>query len=403
MNCLNAKTDLAALRAIRQGFAALSAVLALACSAGAPEPGRSPETPAATGSPPAAAAALPAAVLPDTPAAAAVAQAAEPRAAPGFLKGQTHVHSSGSYDAKTPPERVLEFYAARGYDFVAITDHNRITVVAPPAGLLLVPGVELTQNAATCSPAPPRGFRCLFHTSGLFVDPARDRGKGELLKLPFHLDRTTAYAAQLSVVADLGGVAIVNHPHFHFAANADTIAALGHTGLRLIELSNAALDNQSPDGRAAAEKRNERLWDDVLSRGARIYGLATDDAHHFPGDGVTRIGSALYSGDRGFIMVRAQKNLESIREALLRGDFYATTGVLLRDLGATREALKLAIEPAAGASYTIRFVGRGGRILAESSGSEASYVPRGDESYVRAVLSASSGEKAWIQPVFLGS
>jgi hypothetical protein len=368
-----------------------------------PEARKSPETPLAADSAPPAAAPLPVPAAPDKPARAAVEPARESSAAPGFLKGQTHVHSSGSYDAKTPPERVLAFYAARGYDFVAITDHNRVTVVAPPAGLLLVPGIELTQNAATCNPAPPRGFRCLFHTSGLFVDPARDHARGELLKLPFHPDRTTAYSAQLAVVTELGGVAMVNHPHFHFAVNADTIAALAQSGLRLLELSNAALDNQSPDGRAAAERRNERLWDDVLSRGARIYGLATDDAHHFPGDGVTRIGNALYSGDRGFIMVRASKNLQGIREALLRGDFYATTGVLMREIDASRDAVKIAVAPAPGASYAIRFVGRGGRILAENSGSEASYVPRGDEGYVRAVVAATSGEKAWIQPVFLGS
>jgi len=377
-------------------------VFVLACSR-MPDPHEAPEAPAVVRSSPAAAETVTPVAPSNGPAPSAEAGAPAPRARTGFLKGQAHVHSSGSYDAKTPPDRVLAFYAARGYDFVAITDHNRITVVTPPDGLLLVPGVELTQNAATCTPAPPRGFRCLFHTSGLFVDPARDRKKGDLIQLPFHPDRTMAYSAQLALVAELGGVAMVNHPHFHFAANADTIALLAQKGLRLLELSNAALDNQSPDGRAAAERRSERLWDDVLSRGARVYGLATDDAHHFPGDGVTRVGSALYSGDRGFVMVRAHKTVEAIREALLRGDFYATTGIVVRELDATSAALRIAIEPVSGVSHTVRFVGRGGRVLAESSGSEASYAPRGDEGYVRAVVAASSGQKAWIQPVFVGS
>jgi hypothetical protein len=377
-------------------------IFVLACSK-APDPHRAPEAPVIVRSSPAAAETVAAVAPSSEPVPSAEAGAPALRARTGFLKGQAHVHSSGSYDAKTPPDRVLAFYAARGYDFVAITDHNRITVVTPPDGLLLVPGVELTQNAATCTPAPPRGFRCLFHTSGLFVDPARDRTRGDLVKLPFHPDRTMAYAAQIALVTELGGVAMVNHPHFHFAANADTIALLAQKGLRLLELSNAALDNQSPDGRAAAERRSERLWDDVLSRGARVYALATDDAHHFPGDGVTRVGSALYSGDRGFVMVRAAKTLEAIREALLRGDFYATTGVIVRELEATNAALRIAVEPGSGVSHTVRFVGRGGRVLAESSGSEASYAPRGDEGYVRAVVAASNGQKAWIQPVFLGS
>src|SRR5262245_36762115 len=37
-----------------------------------------------------------------------------------FLKGQTHVHTSGSYDSKAPPKLVLSFYVEHGYDFVAI-------------------------------------------------------------------------------------------------------------------------------------------------------------------------------------------------------------------------------------------------------------------------------------------
>jgi len=51
----------------------------------------------------------------------------------------------------------------------------------------------------------------------------------------------------------------------------------------------------------------------------------------------------------------------------------------------------------------IRFVGRGSRVLAEQLGVQASYAPRGDEGYVRAVIEGPAGAKAWTQPVFLGS
>jgi hypothetical protein len=141
----------------------------------------------------------------------------------------------------------------------------------------------------------------------------------------------------------------------------------------------------------------------VLGRGLRVYALASDDAHHFPGDGVKRLEKARYSGDRGFIMVRARKNHEAIRAALLAGDFYATTGVLLQKLDATPQAVRVLVEPVAGQSYAIRFIGRGGRVLAEQRAAEGSYAPRGDEVYVRAVIEASSGQKAWTQPVFVGS
>jgi hypothetical protein len=386
---------------MRAGVVVLAAALVLGgCGGRVPDSRPLPAAPVATPAvpPPASRSAIAAA----SPAPAGTAAVPVVERVP-FLKGQTHVHTSGSYDAKAPPGAVLAFYAARGYDFVAITDHNRVTVVAPPDGLLLVPGVELTQNAATCEPAPPPSYRCLFHTSALFVDPARDRARGAHFTMPFRPERVTAYAEQMAFAAELGGIAVINHPHFHFAANADTIAALARRGLRLLELSNAALDNQSPDGRDAAERRSERLWDDVLGRGLRVFALATDDAHHFPGDGVKRLEKARYSGDRGFVMVRAKKSLEAIRTALIEGDFYATTGVLLRELEATPHALRVVVEAGAGDNFAIRFVGRGSRVLAEQQGPEASYAPRGDEGYVRAVVQAPGGQKAWTQPVFVGS
>src|SRR5262245_39001299 len=79
-----------------------------------------------------------------------------------FQKGQLHVHSNRSGDSQTPPEAVARWYAARGYDFIVMTDHNVITSLAGTARLLVIPGVELTQNLETCEPPPTPGMNCLL-------------------------------------------------------------------------------------------------------------------------------------------------------------------------------------------------------------------------------------------------
>ena len=327
-----------------------------------------------------------------------------PVAAPapvGFLKGQTHVHTSRSYDAKTPPDQVLSFYAARGYDFVSITDHNRVTVVEPPGELLLIPGVELTQNSASCEPRPAPGYRCLFHTSALFVDPSRDEARGERFSIPYRPVRRAAYTSQLEIAAELGGVGVVNHPLFHFALDAKALAELSRE-VRLVELFNASLDRQHPGGRERAEARAERLWDDVLSQGVLIHALATDDAHHF-GDAEERRrqGKFAYEADQAWIMVRAEKNLAAIQTALVGGDFYSTTGPLLESLERSPSGVKLRIAAEPSRRYNTRFIGSGGRVLAESDAGEASYVVRGGEGYVRAVVEDDRQRKAWVQPWML--
>jgi len=139
-------------------------------------------------------------------------------------------------------------------------------------------------------------------------------------------------------------------------------------------------------------------------------------------------------------MVRAKHlTAESIIAAMEAGDFYATTGVTLREV--TREAGRLAIEvqPQPGVTYAIQFIGtrRGydpsselipppagqpvatlphrryskdvGAVLAESKGPRAEYRLRGDEIYVRAKIISSKPkengsvadefETAWTQPV----
>jgi hypothetical protein len=344
----------------------------------------------------------PAGLAPAPPASAPVRDAAaELGESPGFLKGQTHVHTGRSYDAKTPPAEVLGFYAERGYDFVAITDHNRVTVIEPPPGLLLVPGVELTQNSASCEPRPAPGYRCLFHTTALFVDPARDGARGERFSIPYRPGRFAAYESQVALARELGGVPVVNHPLFHFAADARTLARLAKGDVRLVELFNASLDRQFPGGRTRAEERAETLWDEVLSGGSRLYALATDDSHHFADAAERRqLGKFAYDGDRAWVMVRADKRPDSIQSALLDGDFYASTGVVLAELVRSSGSIRLRIEANSPAGYRTRFVGTGGRVLAEAPGLEARHAVGGGERYLRAVVEGPAGERAWVQPVF---
>ena len=49
------------------------------------------------------------------------------------------------------------------------------------------------------------------------------------------------------------------------------------------------------------------------------------------------------------------------------------------------------------------FIGAGGRVLARQDGPVASYVPRGDEGYVRARVELPDGKRAWTPAVRLSN
>src|SRR5690606_16732361 len=84
-------------------------------------------------------------------------------------KAQLHTHTSRSLDGKWAAEEALLAYAGRGYTFVAISDHETITLVQePPEGLILVPAEEDNINF----PFWPFGQHAVY----LFAEERVDEG-----------------------------------------------------------------------------------------------------------------------------------------------------------------------------------------------------------------------------------
>jgi hypothetical protein len=311
----------------------------------------------------------------------------------GWLKGQLHLHSARSADSRTPPADVVRWYRAHGFDFVVFTDHDHVTVERSLSDLLVVPGVELTQNAPACEPPPEPGLSCLLHVNALFVAADRDR----VVHVP-ESDRTRAamFGAAIDEARALGGIAQINHPNFHYAADAELLGVLAARGALLLEVANEAVD--SNNGGDERHPSTEALWDAVLTSGARLYATATDDAHHYDdAAAVDRAGETAFTGDRGFVMVRAERSVAAIRAAIERGDFYASNGVILGNVERRGGTLDVSLPPGA-APHRITFVGSGGRVLGVEHGTRAHRTV--SEAYVRAVIADANGRRAWTQPAF---
>lgn len=324
-------------------------------------------------------------------------------APPGFLKGQLHLHTDASGDSDTPADVVERWYAERGYDFIVFTDHNVVTDTIDPPNMLTLPGVELTQNFRRCVPAPETGHACLLHLDALFVarggtvidfDPPTDRRRTQLFGRAF--DRAEK----------LGGLAQLNHPNFHYAADLEVIMHLVDRGLRLMEVANMAIDSNNEGD--ADHPSTEALWDAALTRGATLYGTATDDAHHYDDVAETEArGEIAYVGDRGWVMVRSKRDRKAIREAIERGDFYASTGVTFSVVETSTKRIRLEVV-SGGSEVDYVVVGAGGRILHRHRGRSLDFDPSpalasarpGERSYVRVRAEGSGGDRAWTQPVF---
>ena len=106
-----------------------------------------------------------------------------------WLKGSTHVHGRASGDSSEPPGNVIAWYEQHGYDFIALTDNNRVSELDrgsdtrgqvmlrdPHAGLIVFSGIELTHNPVGCLPIGDPSRNCRIHVN-LIGPTARPAGR----------------------------------------------------------------------------------------------------------------------------------------------------------------------------------------------------------------------------------
>lgn len=290
-----------------------------------------------------------------------------------WLRANLHTHTNNS-DGDSPPAEVVAWYRDAGYDVLAITDHDLLTDpadLAEVAGpMLLVRGEELTSGDV--------------HVNGLGV-PRR-------VAPTMAGDVRARLQGNIDTIREAGGVPSVNHPNFRWQVSPDDLAEL--RDLRLFEIHNAgpATNNLGHgDGRPSVEA----VWDQLLTAGHRMVGIAVDDAHHF------RVWGRTYSNPgRAWMMVRAEATEPGVLGALEAGDCYASTGVTLGEFVARDGEVVIEAAPRWDVTFRTTFVGRGGRLLDDQRGPSARYRLRGGDGYVRARVEDSDGLVAWTQPLF---
>ncbi|MCH7904210.1 MAG: histidinol-phosphatase [Armatimonadetes bacterium] len=394
-----------------------------------------------------------------------------------WWKGNLHTHTFWS-DGDDYPEMVVDWYRSRDYNFLALSDHNILSDKelwmdmsgGRGAGRPLVRYLDrfgddwvetrVRNNKTQVRLKTLSEFRGLFEEPGEFLliqsEEITDSAEGK----PVHVNatniqelirpqrgKTVFEAMQNNVNAVLEqrertGVPMfphINHPNFGWAVTAEDLMKL--EGEKFFEVYNGhpSVRNFGDANHAGGEL----MWDIILTvRLAELgkevmYGMATDDAHNYFS---YQIGRA--NPGRAWVVVRAvELTAASIVAAMERGDFYGSTGVVLRNIVYDGKSLSIEIEPEEGVTYQTMFIGtrRGydrssepilnadgaplavtrkysdeiGEVFSVVDGLSASYTLHGDEIYVRAKVvssktkvnpfTAGETEVAWVQPVVPGT
>jgi len=393
--------------------------------------------------------------------------------APRWWKGNLHTHTLWS-DGDDFPEMVVDWYKSRGYDFLALSDHNILqegnwwlavsnkTHTLPAlAKYLRRFGKSWVEQAEFNGTNYVRlktlsEFRTLFEAPNRFLLIQSEEVTDKFGNWPIHLIASNVR----ELIAPRGGADVVQtiqnnidavieqsqrtgvpmlphlaHPNFGWAVTAEDMIQLH--GERFFEVYNGhPLVNNEGD---KVHANTERMWDIINThriaerRDRPLLGLAVDDAHHYG-----KFSPTNSNAGRGWVVVRAPElKTDALINALDAGDFYASSGVELRDVVWKENKLTVRIEPQTGVTYTTQVIGTRrpidwiskpvigtngqelavtrlyssgmGAVLSEQRGPTAIYTCKGDELYVRARVTSSKlkengvvageHEMAWTQPV----
>jgi len=291
---------------------------------------------------------------------------ANPFSFPGrLLKGNLHTHTKRS-DGTLSPEETVAWFRDRGrYDFVVLTDHRVLaeTDALCSEGFTVVPGVELHPGKNELGHA--HHIVCVGVTG------------------PAELPGLDSPQEVLTTVGEAGGVCFAAHPRWHGCTFRDLIALEGYAGVEVFNTTCSALNGKGD---------STVIWDDLLARGRRVFGVAVDDAHLARMD---------YFG--GWVMVRTDDaSPDGIVAALKAGAFYSSCGPEIRSLEVTQSHLKLECSPVRSVHVVSRgpvgvsFMDPGGALM---DGVDCTL--GGMDTYLRVQVVDASGMSAWTNPFYL--
>ena len=285
-----------------------------------------------------------------------------------WFKGSLHSHSSPNSPCSHMTLQDLQAaYLKKGYDFLSVSDHMTITE-AESQDLAMIPGMEWNTRTRYL---PVRSITYETHMGFYSLDHA------VMEKFQAQATWQTAFKA----VSDDDPLIVLNHPNWtqdgHYDIALLLVLAEQASGL---EIFNHV--TQFGEGQADATPQ----WDRLLSHRKPILGFASDDSHREESVG------------HAWLMVRApQKTPASIFASIKQGNFYCSTGVVLKDIFRREQTVGIELEQEA----RISFYGDAGKLLHRVVASEASFsFEQADTSYIRVEVHDRNWAQAWSQPFF---
>jgi len=286
-----------------------------------------------------------------------------------LYKGNLHLHTTMS-DGKKSIEEACEIYGEHGYDFMAITDHRKISTDTGMIGKVFA----------------IRSAEFDFYLAGQVVHiVAVGVDKSIMDRLP----ASSAAVGPQKVIDEIhiaGGLAILAHPAW--SLNTPEVIN-GLRGLDGVEVYNTASGMPFNGDRADSST----ILDVAFTQGRLLNLVASDDSHWYQGEHC-----------KSYIKVAAEElTEESIKAAIKKGDFYASQGPEFHKIELDGKVLKVWCSPVKYISIPSETPWVTGRTHAGEGLTYAEFKlnENANLKFVRVMLVDEEGKRAWCNPINL--
>lgn len=294
-----------------------------------------------------------------------------------------HCHTTLS-DGRRTPEEIRDAYKAQGYSVVAFSDHDNYF---DHSDFCTDDFVAINSFEADISDNVVKSgqFRRCYHLNAFNI-------KGEkhvdLPPTPDYRDKA-AINEYIAKLRELGFIVMYNHPYWSMQVREDYIDL---EGCDIIEVYNNSVFIEGGDS------GQERVYDELLRAGKKMYCTMADDNHNEFPFGDVRCDS--FGGKTVF--VTDSLSYESIMTAMQNGDFYCTTRPEIYEL--TLEDGKVHIECSDAARIALSTAGRRTKCLHAEPGSsvtQADFVLEDEDVYFRIEVLGLDGKRADTNAYFI--
>ena len=306
-----------------------------------------------------------------------------------WFKGNLHTHTNKS-DGDSSPETVVDWYSNNKYDFLVLSDHNHLTILdSDQTKLLLIPGEEITLN-----------LPYTIHVNAI--------GIKKVIEPTIRPSKVKTLQANIDNIINSGGLAEINHPNFRWALNEKDLVQI--RGAHFIEVFNGNYNTHNYGG--GGKKSVEEMWDEMLSKKIKIWGVAVDDSHHFKEE----FAPHRHNPGRGWVEVFSKDLSEkNILDSMRNGNFYFSNGVKFKNISFNKEKIELSISGdyfnkglsnslVTDSKYTTQLISNDGEIIEEVDGKTVKFnLIKNTQKYTyfRTKTISSTGSIGWTQPIFI--